>query len=256
MDNSLPTVYDRKGGASLVFGENARNLDESVLKNGVIIDAYAAKILMKRGIDVGVKSCKRTYAMPVEYFCREDDYTIATANSDAVYYDMEIDEKAEILSEFLKIKGSFGNYSEHLWKTADKCPACYFYENDKGQKFLVYAFTAELSWAKGVWSKGLFRNYYRQAQLNYGIEKLQGRKLPAICMKNPELYILCKKDDNSMAVGLWNFFADGVINPEVILDGKYSKADFYNCTGKLEEDKVILDDEITPYSFAFFTVYK
>lgn len=255
VDNSLPIAYGQKNSASIVFGENARGVDEEILKNGVIIDAYAAKILMQRGIDVGIKSYKKTHPMPVEYFCEADDYTIATANPDAIYYDFEIDEKAEVLSEFLKIEGNFGNYSEHLWKSAQRCPACYYYKNDKDYGFLVYSFVAEASWAKGIWQKGLFRNYYRQEQICRGVEKLQGRKLPAMCMKNPELYILCKKDDGSMAVGLWNFFADGVINPEIVLDGEYSRADFYNCSGRLDGDKIILDGEILPYSFAYFTVW-
>lgn len=255
VDNSLPIAYGQKDAASIVFGENARGIDEETLKNGVIIDAYAAKLLMRQGIDVGIRSYQKTYHMPVEYFCEPDDYTIAMANPGAVYYDFDIDERAEVLSRFLKIKGNFGNYSEDLWKSAQSCPACYYYENDKGYRFLVYAFVAEVSWAKGIWNKGLFRSYYRQEQLCRGIEKLQGKRLPAVCPKSPDLYILCKKDDNSMAVGIWNFFADSVIKPEIILDGIYSRADFYNCTGRLEGDRIILDGEILPYSFAFFTVY-
>ncbi len=253
-ENSLPIAYGQKECASLVFGENARYVNDDVLKNGVILDAYAAKILMKKGMDVGIKAYNKTYRMPVEYFRDADDYTVATANDAAVYYDFELKETACVLSEFLKIEGGFGNYSEHLWKTADRCPACYFYENAEGHKFLVYAFTAELSWAKSIWTKGLFRNYYRQAQLCEGIEMLQGRKLPAVCLKNPELYILCKKDGDSMSIGLWNFFADEIINPEIILDGEYAEADFYNCSGKLERDKIVLEGEIAPYSFAFITV--
>jgi hypothetical protein len=194
--------------------------------------------------------------MAVEYFRKEDDYTTALANQGTIFYELEVDDNAEILSDFLKIEGAFGNYGEHLWKTAERCPACYIYENDAGGRFMVYSFVAESSISKGVWQKGLFRNYYRQAQLCYGIEKLSGNKLPAMCMKNPELYMLCKKDENSMAVGMWNFFADSVISSEIKLDGVYSDIDFYNCNGCLEGDTVKLDNEILPYSFAFFTVYK
>lgn len=256
LDNSMPITYDgQRDSASIVFGENARSVSRELLKNGAIVDAHAAKILTERGIDVGMRSCERSYPMPVEYFRAEDDYTIATANPDAVYYDIETDEKAEILSDFLKIKGGFGNYSEHLWGSVERTPACYFYENGCGEKFLVYAFSAEVSWAKGVWNKGLFRNYYRQSQLCRGIEKLQGRRLPAVCLKNPELYILCKRRNGSMSVGLWNFFADSVIEPRVILDREYSRVDFYNASGRIEGDSVLFDGDIPPYSFAFFTVY-
>lgn len=114
VDNSIPTAYGRKEGASLVFGENARQIGEDVLKRGVIIDAYAAKILMECGIDVGITKYEKTYPMPVEYFSFADDFTTATTNSGAVFYDFELEEKTEVLSEFLKIQGDFGNYNEHL----------------------------------------------------------------------------------------------------------------------------------------------
>ncbi len=256
VDNSIPTAYGQKNCASLVFGENARYIDEETLKNGVIIDFAAAKILMKKGIDVGVNSWKKVNQMPVEHFCDADDYTVAQVNPSAIFYELDVKDTVEIQSEFLKIDGNFGNYSSNLWKTADRCPACYYYENDKGYKFVVYSFVAEVSWAKGIWEKGLFRNYYRQAQICKCVEKLQGRRLPAMCFKNPELYILCKKDENSMAVGLWNLFADGIDKPKIVLDNDYSKIDFYNCSGKIDGNVVTLNEELTPYSFALFTVYK
>lgn len=256
VDNSIPTSYGFTGYASLAFGENVRSIDEDVMKNGLITDAHGAKILMERGIDVGIKSYKKTHPMAVEYFRKEDDYTTALANPGTIFYELEISDNAETLSDFLKIEGAFGNYGEHLWKTAERCPACYIYENDAGGRFMVYSFVAESSISKGVWQKGLFRNYYRQSQLCYGIEKISGNRLPAMCMKNPELYMLCKKDDDSMAVGIWNFFADSIISPEIKLDGIYSGVDFYNCNGCLEGDTVKLECEIPPYSFAFFTVYK
>lgn len=256
MDNSIPVTYGDEDSVSIVFGENARYVNDKILKNGIIIDALAAKILTQKGIDVGMKSYEKVPSMAVEYFCREDDYTIGNTDENSIFYDFEIDEKAEVLSEFLKIETNFGGYKEHLWATAPRCPGCYFYENENGQKFLVYTFVAEQAWAKGIWHKGLFRNYYRQAQLCYGIEKLQGKKLPAMCMKNPELYILCKKDDNSMSIGMWNFFADSILEPKIELDEKYGSADFYNCNGILNGDKIVLDKEILPYSFVFITVYK
>lgn len=256
VDNSIPVTYGQEGCASIAFGENARYVDDKILKNGVIIDALAAKILTQRGIDVGMRKCKKIHPMAVEYFCREKDYTIGNTDENSIFYDFEIDKACEVLSEFLKLETSFGCYKEHLWKTTPRCPACYFYKNKNGQKFLVYTFVAERAWAKGIWYKGLFRNYYRQAQLCYGIEKLQGKKLPAMCLKNPELYILCKKDNNSMTIGLWNFFADSVLEPKIELDEKYDFANFYNCNGILIEDKIILNEEILPYSFAFITVYK
>ena len=90
----------------------------------------------------------------------------------------------------------------------------------------------------------------------HGIEKLQGRPLPAMCPGNPELYTLVKKNGNEMAVGLWNIFADPIIKPVIELDGDYDTLDTYNCTGRIEGNKVILDAPIPPYGLAFFTVKK
>ena len=56
-----------------------------------------------------------------------------------------------------------------------------------------------------------------------------------------------------MSVGLWNFFADSVLAPVVELDRKYSTAEFVNCTGRLEGDRVILS-ELPAFGFAFFEV--
>ena len=72
---------------------------------------------------------------------------------------------------------------------------------------------------------------------------------------NPSLYIMAKKGDlDELAVGLWNFFADEILEPVIELDREYKEIDFYNCFGKLEGNKVRLDAPIAPYGFAFFTV--
>jgi hypothetical protein len=38
-----------------VFGEAAKYVDKNALKSGAIIDISAAKILMEKGIDVGIE---------------------------------------------------------------------------------------------------------------------------------------------------------------------------------------------------------
>ena len=56
-----------------------------------------------------------------------------------------------------------------------------------------------------------------------------------------------------MAVGLWNIFADSVIEPVVELDKEYSEIRFINCSGRLQGKKVCLT-ELAPFVFAGFTV--
>ena len=56
-----------------------------------------------------------------------------------------------------------------------------------------------------------------------------------------------------MAVGLWNFFADPAIDPVVELDGEYGGIEFLNTNGKLDGNKVYLND-IPPFGFVGFEV--
>jgi hypothetical protein len=257
VENSLPTVYGESDCASIVFGENAKYVADEMLESGVILDAQAAKILHSKGVDVGIDSFEKMAPSSVEYFPEFDDYITAIPNKEAVAYKFKLQKDAEILSEYLVLDGGFGNYAEHSWGNTERVPACYFYENAKGQRFLVYSFVAETAWGKGVWRKGAFRGYYRQRQLIRGIEMLQRKKLPAILKGAPELYIMCKEGSGGeLTVGLWNFFADDVLNPVIELGEKYQKTEFYNCRGTLSGDTVKLYEPIPPYGFAFFTVYK
>lgn len=123
-------------------------------------------------------------------------------------------------------------------------------------KFVILPFIPETVATINEWIPGIFRNYRFQKLLGNCYEWLAGKPLPAMCYGAPQLYTLCRKDDSSMAVGLWNIFADEVITPVVELDGEYSSVDFYNCSGRLDGNRVILDNDIAPYGFAFFTVNK
>jgi hypothetical protein len=128
----------------------------------------------------------------------------------------------------------------------------YIYENKDGQKFLVLNFNVE----KQMNSNGLVRSYYRQAQVVGLYEWLNGKKLDAISLKNPYLYILTKKKENSLAIGLWNNFADAILKPVVDLGESYKKARFVNCKGQLIGNKVILDNPLGAYAFCFIELEK
>lgn len=119
---------------------------------------------------------------------------------------------------------------------------------------MVYSFVAETVWVKSEWTPGIFRDYHRQKQLAGGIAWLQNKPLPAIVYKCPQLYILCKADKNSLTIGLWNLFADTVFEPEILLDREYKTAEYYNCDGVLDKQKIHLKTNITPYGFAVITL--
>ena len=84
---------------------------------------------------------------------------------------------------------------------------------------------------------------------------LSGKKLPASAVGNPSLYMQCKEDAESLTVGIWNIFPDPVIDPVVMLGECWNRAQWVNTNGRLEADAAYLE-EIPPYGFAAFTLYK
>ncbi len=256
-DCSVPIVYNTQEGPYFAVDEHTRYLSEKQLKQGVITDIIGAKRLMERGIDVGIESLERISSPRAEYFNQFEDGSLVFCPEGAVFYSVKTKEGAMVDSNFFMSNnnGFAGDDTADIINSDLKIPACYRYENADGMKFMVYTFGIESVNSNSEWRPSIVRNYYRQKQLieNY---KWFGTLLPAVSIGNPDLYILCKKDENSMAVGLWNIFPDSILEPVIELDAEYKKIDFYNCSGSLEKNRVILDKEISPYSYAFFTVYK
>ena len=253
VDNSIPTAYNDPESASIVFGEGAHLITDELLSRGVILDATAALILHQKGIDVGIRCLESAPTPCAEYFRREEDAVSCALENEGQFYRFTLATEAEVLSDFLVGEAGLGVIDGDIEKMP-RFPACYYYENREGQRFLVYSFAAHTARVKNGWCKGLFRHYYRQTQLIDAVDRLQGHPLPAVCAGNPQLYMICKKNGHSMSVGIWNSFADEVISPIITLDRPYTKVDCYHCQGKIVEDQVFLQEDIPPYGFAFFTV--
>ncbi len=239
---SIPTVYRGAGFATVAFGENVKYLPDENLKNGLIIDFRAAQILTEKGIDVGLKKVNGEVFATEEYYVKEDDFSNLTYNTPI--YDISVDEKAEIQSWFLNENATLGGVN--MDKNA-KFIGSYFYENENGQRFLVYAFNAYFC------NEALYRQYARARQITDNIKRLCGKSLPAEVKASPDLYTITKKNENSLAVGLWNFFADSVNEPKIILDREYKNIRFSGCSGKMNGREVILS-ELKAFSFAAFEV--
>lgn len=254
-ENSIPTTYEKSDGAMLVFGTNAQYLSEDDLKRGVIIDVEAAKILNSRGVDVGFESIEAAKKPDGEYFADEDDNTLASAGTEKGFYRFKLKKNAKVLSYFYNTECTLG-VTESYNDRSDEYPSCYIYENEKNQRFMVYTFSPWQVKTQSEWHAGIFKNYYRQSQIIKGYEWLSGKPLPAVCPKNPGLYILCKKDKTRLTVGLWNIFADEILNPVITADDEYKSIDAYKCSGKIVKNKVRLDSGIAPYSFVCFTLEK
>ena len=230
--NTIPTVWEGEGVTGIVFDENARNLPLDALKRGLIIDVAAAEILSERGIDVGIEEIGAETKGDRECFVKNGNI-IPTAG--VPIYELKLKEGAEILSTTETKNG--------------KIPVSYRYENAEGNRFLVLNINTRSS------RDQILKNYERSAQYAENIPWLSGEKLPAYVYGSPALYIQCKKSEDTMSVGLWNFFADEVLSPKVELDGEYSSIKCLGCKGELCGDAVMLSD-IPAFGFAFFEVKK
>lgn len=228
--NTIPTVYEGSGVCGIVFDENARKLPDEALQNGLILDIAAAEILTERGIDVGLECIGEATSGIEEHFVDDDNHILTRG---AKVYDIKLKEKAEILSDIETPQGIL--------------PMSYRYENNDGQRFLVLNINTRFG------ADNPMKHYARSHQYAEQIQWLGGQKLPAYVYGNPALYMQCKQDKASLAVGLWNFYADTVIEPVVELSKEYSKIEFINCDGRLEGDRVYLTD-IPSFGFAGFEV--
>ncbi len=255
-DNSIPITYESCDCPLMIVGENARYVGEEELKKGAILDIQAAKRLMERGINVGIESMERVQNPFCEYFEAEDQYTLASVPMEGVFYEATLKKGAIVDSEFIITEPGLGVIPPLGLDGKKRFPAAFFYQNEKGMRFAIYSFLPESVTTTNEWIPGIFRNYCRQRQLARAYEWVGGKSLPAMCFGSPELYILCKKDRDEMAVGLWNLFADGIVDPVIELDDCYREVDCYRCSGRLEGKRLILDGELPPYGFAFFTVRK
>lgn len=243
--NSIPTVHSSSSDAEVLFlcGENARYLTKQMLGKGAILDTTAARILMEAGIDTGLLSAEPCH-FSQEYFRQEDD-TIRNIDNGSLQR-ICCARSANIVSVFHQ-----GN--------CEDSPASYLYENEDGQRFYVLAY----DFYNSTENVNYTNNYYRQAHLIRAIEWIGKKKLPAVCTKNPGLYLLAavnsprtdtgNQSHTSMAVALCNVHLDDILQPQIILDKPYSKIHCINCTGVLEGDKVYLS-QIPPYGFAAFEV--
>ncbi len=235
--NTIPTVYEGDGVCGAVFDENARALPLDALKNGTIVDIIAAKILTERGVDVGIESFGEMLTDGIEErFLHNDNHILSLGSG---VFNIELCKNATVLSNMQTLKGVI--------------PVSFTYENADGNRFFVLNINTRIV-SKSV-NSNLLYHYERARQYANIMPWLCGKKLPAHVDGCPSLYILCKQDESSLTVGLWNFFEDDAFNPTVELDSEYSNIEFINTSGKLLGDKVVLND-IGAYKFAAFIVKK
>ena len=227
--NTIPTAHTETGYPALILGENARGADRECLRYGAILDITAARILSEAGIDTGLDAILGDIT-PVgeEYLAAAD--TEPDVDSGA-HKRISVRPEARVESVFLP----------------ERTPASYTYENSEGEKFLVLATDSYF----GRMNRNYTSSYHRQAQLVEFITAC-GKPLPALCERNPNLYMLASEGaDGSLAVLLINSHPDEVISPRVKLGREYSSVRMVGCEGELCGDELALAD-IMPFGFAAF----
>ena len=187
---------------------------------------------MEQGIDVGLESIGDEMNNNLLYFPTENEQILTNYRSQSAYQ-ITPKKNAEVVIYSLKGKESFAD--------------AIHYENAQGMRFLVYAFDGAFI------DENRYRNYCTQSQLCRSIQWLSQKKLPAVCLGNPDLYMLCKADDTGMVIGLWNIFADDIPQPEIFLGDTYRSAELIGCKGTLDGNKLRLSS-IAPYGYAFINL--
>lgn len=210
---NIPTVYTDVGTVGIAFGENAKYIPTSALKNGLILDARAAEILTARGIDVGLGSKGERKCVITESFadCREH-----VAVSGAYAYDLTLKQGARVESTFTTYDFDGQTlallpHAEVQFDDHSEIVGSYTYENKSGEKFLVFAFDGQCA------GEMLFRSYARADQLKRIIPRL-GRGCGFTLCTSPHLYVIAKQSGDRVTLGLWNFSVDPIEEPYFRLD--------------------------------------
>lgn len=227
----LPTVFAGDGTGIAVFGENAKYLPETDFGKGLLLDARAAEILSARGLDVGLRGEGKGFAADMEHYLADGfhicafDQPIRNFTTDA----SAIPETTALSPDGVTVATS------------------YRYENAAGQRFFVLCSEAYGSVER------YHRVYGRSHLLARAAEWVSGRKLPAWTSGSPDLYLMCKENDGTLAVGLFNLFEDEALDTEIHLGDSYRSVTFFSGSGRLDGDRVLLDD-IPPFGVVTFEV--
>ena len=162
---------------------------------------------------------------------------------EAVCYQVQLSEKAEVLS----------------WFEADgeRYPSCWYYENAQGQRFAVLAFDGDevrYSKIRHRYTQLISPQRARQAADIY--RRFTGKALPAYMEDAPELQLIAAKRANGgMALLLANGYPDWVDPAVIQLDDDYEIESTVRCDGTITGRTLNLG-RILPFEFAAVSLRK
>jgi hypothetical protein len=236
-ENAIPTAYEGFGSCGICFGESARELDLSVLKHGMILDAKAAEILSERGVDTGLENLEYISGTFIEKHHSGEDIVLFNTPKIAK---MTLSASCDVISRYFR----FELYSEESY------PALYRYENASGEKFLIFGFDSE----QLPMHSSLIRSYVHARDICDSIESFFGARLPVRCDGHPMLYSLACEGDGELAVLLVNIHPDAIDAAQLVLGEGANAVHFIGCDGRLVSDNEIEINRIEPYGFCAFVI--
>ncbi|MBO7403675.1 MAG: hypothetical protein J6V24_01830, partial [Clostridia bacterium] len=218
---------------AMIAGENAKTAPDGVCRMPLILDCAAARILTARGYDVGLAGCVPMDRPGSEAF---PDGRVMPVDSDGRFY---------------RLTPAAGAVPDSFYP--DGSPAAYRFERPDGGPVVVYAFDFDTV----AFGSAMMRNYCRQEQFFRLVPCL-----PVRIAKEPGAYVIARRTENRLAVGIWDFGPDTVCPEEIDLGERYSSlrpiGDAPGLSLRLspDGDRVLSSGQIFPSGFAGFVAEK
>ena len=149
-----------------------------------------------------------------------------------------------------------------LWDNAEPILFCdgktvaYRYQNNDGQRFFVLTYEGDVSSDTVMTMSGLIDNPVLHGVLPSQVEWIARKPLAAYCTGNPELYVMCEQDENTLSIALFNAFADPITQPVINLGQSYKEIECVNCSAVLDGNKVTLTSQLHGFSMAMLRLTK
>ncbi len=207
---------------AVAFGDSVKDVE--ILPNKLILDIKSALILQnERGIDLGIKSCKRT-SLPKREFFGDFEIRAWMQTDTPAYYHCDLSEDINVEDYFFDLNGR-------------KSPASYIRKVGETE-FLIYLF--DMAYIEG--HNELLLSYPRKAQ----IAQFIGNKIPHVASRCSGAYMICKTDGKDTAVLVQNHWEDSIEDLAIQLDREYKEFEIFGADGRIEGDKFILTTTLYP----------
>ncbi len=233
--NGIPVIYSGDGICNACFGDNAYFVDERDFAKGMILDERAARILTKRGFDVGFETSEKIKTTQ-EYY--ENGKTILGLKGSRYFRGMTCRPNAHETSWFDGKKRYVSSYR---------------YENAEGYRFFVLGFDAYLVFNDS--DANWLYNYYRQEQLVFATEWVGRDSLPVVTRRNPHLALYMATKAEDIIVGLANYFDDEAINVTLNAAFDFCDVSFIGCNGTISGKSVVVQS-VPSYGFSIIVFKK